>query len=40
MAKVLVVYHSRTGNTAAMAEAVAGGAKSSTAEVSIKKVGD
>jgi NAD(P)H dehydrogenase (quinone) len=40
MAKVLVIYHSRTGNTAKMAEAVAAGAKSSGAEVSIKRVGD
>lgn len=40
MAKVLVVYHSRTGNTAKMAEAVAAGAKSSGAEVSIKRVSD
>lgn len=40
MAKVLVVYHSRTGNTARMAEAVGEGAKSSGAAVSVKKVGD
>jgi flavodoxin len=33
MVKVLVVYHSRTGNTAKMAEAVAAGAKSSGVEV-------
>jgi len=38
MSKVLVVYYSRTGNTATMAEAVAAGAKSSGAEVSVKKV--
>lgn len=40
MAKVLVVYHSRTGNTARMAEAVGEGAKSSGAAVSVKNVGD
>lgn len=40
MAKVLVVYHSRTGNTARMAEAIGEGAKSSGAVVSVKKAGD
>jgi NAD(P)H dehydrogenase (quinone) len=40
MAKVLVIYHSRTGNTAKMAQAVASGAKSYGAEVLIKRVGD
>ena len=38
MSKVLVVYHSRSGNTAKMAEAVAEGAKNGGAEVAIKKV--
>ncbi len=38
MSKVLVVYHSRSGNTARMAAAVAEGAKSVGAEVAIKKV--
>jgi len=38
MTKVLVVYHSRSGNTARMAEAVAEGAKNGGAEVAIKKV--
>lgn len=37
MQKVLIVYHSRTGNTAKMAEAVAAGAKSAGAEVTVKK---
>ncbi len=40
MQKVLVIYHSRTGNTAKMAEAVALGAKSSGAEVTVKKPGE
>ncbi len=40
MAKVLVIYYSRTGNTAKMAEAVAAGAKTSGAEVIVRKVGD
>jgi NAD(P)H dehydrogenase (quinone) len=40
MAEVLVIYHSRTGNTAKMAEAVGEGVKSSGAVVSLKKVGD
>lgn len=40
MAKVLVVYHSRSGNTAKMAEVVAEGAKSGGVEVVIKKVDD
>ena len=38
MTKLLVVYHSRSGNTARMAEAVAEGAKSGGADVAIKKV--
>ncbi|MDF0590570.1 flavodoxin family protein [Candidatus Methanocrinis natronophilus] len=38
MTKVLVVYHSRSGNTARMAQAVAEGAKSGGAEVVVKKV--
>lgn len=40
MATVLVLYHSRTGNTARMAEAVGDGVKSAGIDVSIKKVGD
>lgn len=40
MEEVLVIYHSRTGNTAKMAEAIGAGAGSSGAKVSIKKVGD
>ena len=41
MAKVLVVYHSQSGNTEAMAKAVADGAKEvSGAEVSLKKALD
>jgi NAD(P)H dehydrogenase (quinone) len=38
MTKVLVVYHSRSGNTAKMAEAVAEGAKNGGADVGLKKV--
>ena len=38
MSKVLVVYHSRSGNTAKMAEAVAEGAKNGGADVVLKKV--
>jgi NAD(P)H dehydrogenase (quinone) len=37
MSKVLVVFHSGTGNTAKMAEAVATGAKSAGADVTVKK---
>lgn len=40
MAEVFVIYHSRTGNTAKMAEAIGAGAGSSGVRVSIKKVGD
>jgi NAD(P)H dehydrogenase (quinone) len=40
MSKLLIVYHSRSGNTAKMAEVVAEGAESSGAEVVIKKVDD
>lgn len=40
MPKVLVVYHSASGNTARMAEAVAEGAKISGVEVELKKVKD
>lgn len=40
MTKVLVVYHSMTGNTAKMAEAVATGARSAGAEVEVKKATD
>jgi NAD(P)H dehydrogenase (quinone) len=38
MTKVLVVCHSRSGNTAKMAQAVAEGAKSGGADVVVKKV--
>ncbi|WP_048145098.1 flavodoxin family protein [Methanothrix harundinacea] len=38
MTKVLVVYHSRSGNTARMAAAVAEGAKEGGADVVMKKV--
>ncbi|UEC43513.1 MAG: Flavodoxin/nitric oxide synthase [Methanothrix sp.] len=38
MTKVLVVYHSRSGNTAKMAQVVAEGAKSGGADVVVKKV--
>lgn len=40
MSNVLVVYHSGTGNTAKMAEAVAAGAKSAGADVTVKKAGE
>ncbi len=40
MAKILVVYHSRTGNTAKMAEAVAAGAKSAGSDAVLKKAGE
>jgi NAD(P)H dehydrogenase (quinone) len=40
MAKILVVYHSMTGNTAKMAEAVAQGARSAGADVAVKKAID
>ncbi len=40
MSKVLVVYHSRSGNTAKMAEAVVEGAKNGGADVVLKKVED
>ena len=40
MANVLVIYHSRTGNTAKMAEAIGAGAGSSGVKVSVKKVSD
>jgi len=38
MAKVLVIYHSRTGNTARVAQLVAAGAEEAGAEVVLKKV--
>jgi flavorubredoxin len=37
MAKVLIIYHSQSGNTEAMAKAVAEGAKSAGAYVVLKK---
>ena len=41
MVKILVVYHSQTGNTEAMAKAVAGGAAAiEAAEVILKRAGE
>ncbi len=40
MPNVLIVYHSRTGNTAKMAEAIANGAKTAGADVSLKETKD
>jgi NAD(P)H dehydrogenase (quinone) len=40
MAKVLVIYHSRTGNTEKMAASVAEGARVEGVEVELKKVGE
>jgi multimeric flavodoxin WrbA len=40
MSRVLIVYHSHTGNTEAMAKAVYDGAVSAGAEVSLKKAAD
>jgi flavodoxin len=40
MAKVLIIYHSQSGNTEAMAKAVAEGAKSAGATVVLKKATD
>jgi multimeric flavodoxin WrbA len=41
MAKILIVYHSQTGNTEKMAQAVADGARTvKGAEVILKKAGD
>lgn len=40
MAKVLVLYYSRTGNTHKMAEAVAEGARQAQAEVDLREVKD
>ena len=40
MSKVLVLYHSQSGNTEAMAKAVQEGATSSGAEVTLKKAAD
>jgi NAD(P)H dehydrogenase (quinone) len=40
MAKLLVVYYSRSGNTKAMAELIAEGAQSAGADVELKTVGD
>jgi NAD(P)H dehydrogenase (quinone) len=37
MAKVLIIYHSRTGNTEKMAQAVAYGAKEEGAKVTLKR---
>lgn len=40
MAKVLIIYHSQTGNTEAMAKAVYQGASSAGAAVTLKKATD
>jgi len=40
MAKVLVAYYSRTGNTEKMAKFVAEGAESAGADVTLKKIAD
>jgi len=40
MAKVLIVYHTQSGNTEAMAKAVAEGAKAAGATVALKKAVD
>ena len=40
MAKLLVVYHSATGNTQAMAELVAEGARGAGADVDLEKVAE
>ncbi len=40
MARILVAYYSRTGNTAKMARAVADGARAAGAEVELKQVED
>jgi len=39
MKKVLIIYHSQTGNTGAMAKAVAEGASAAGATVIMKKAG-
>jgi len=38
MPKILIVYHTKSGNTAAMAEAVATGVKNAGVEIILKKV--
>jgi len=40
MKKVLIVYHSQTGNTETMAKAIAEGAKAAKASVTLKKAAD
>lgn len=40
MPKVLIIYHSRTGNTKAMAEAVAEGVRSEGLEVTLKSIAE
>ncbi|MFA5393371.1 MAG: flavodoxin domain-containing protein [Candidatus Ratteibacteria bacterium] len=40
MAKILVIYYSRSGNTKKMAEMVARGAKDKSAEVNLKEVAE
>lgn len=40
MTTVLIIYDSKTGNTARMASAIAEGAKSAGAEVTVRKLGE
>lgn len=40
MAKALIIYYSRSGNTAKMAEKIAEGIREEKIEVDVKKVGD
>jgi len=40
VAKILIVYHSRTGNTQAMAELVAEGARAAGGQVTVKPVAE
>src|SRR3972149_5029476 len=40
MKKILVIYHSQTGNTEAMAKAIAEGGKGAGATVTLKKAAD
>jgi len=40
MAKILILYHSQTGNTEAMAKAIEAGVKKERIEVSMKKIQD
>ncbi|MDQ1278834.1 MAG: hypothetical protein QG670_94, partial [Thermoproteota archaeon] len=40
MARVLIVYDSKTGHTEAMAKAIAEGARTTNVSVDLKKLGD